>query len=90
MSQVWSLYNHAKTWGVRPSELLDLHDPYVAYCLDEAVATFGNGVVQELDSVEGKTSRDISRKRKAILGKLLQLPDEMRFRAPPKRPDKGK
>ena len=88
MSQTWALYNHAKTWGVRPSELLDIDNPYIAYCLDEAVATFGNGVSNELESVEGKSKSQVNQRRRAVLGKLLKLPDEVRFKKPPERPAK--
>jgi hypothetical protein len=28
----------ARQWKARPSELLDIRDPYVAYCFDEACA----------------------------------------------------
>jgi hypothetical protein len=28
----------ARQWRTRPSELLDIDDPYVAYCVDEACA----------------------------------------------------
>lgn len=32
------LVRTAKRWRTRPSELMDIDDPYVAYCLDEACA----------------------------------------------------
>lgn len=35
-----SLTLTAKTWGVRPSELIGLKDEYDAYCFDEVSAVF--------------------------------------------------
>ena len=37
-SQVLTLVTMAHLYRQRPSELLDIGDPYVAYCLDEACA----------------------------------------------------
>lgn len=77
---MWSVYNHAKTWSTRPSQLLGLDQPYLAYCVDEAVATWGNHVVNELDKIDGKTDKEVNRKRHNKLLQLLEAPDEQRFR----------
>ncbi len=61
------MYNHAKLWAVRPSELLDLDDPYAAYCLDEAVAYLGNTVQSELNGVEASSRADGDRQTQLIL-----------------------
>jgi len=82
---MWATFNHAKTWGVRPSTLMDMEQPYYAYCFDEAVAMFGNHVVHELEKVEGKTEKEVTRKRHNKLMQLLDAPAEKRFR-PMKRP----
>jgi hypothetical protein len=74
--QVWTLYLHAKTWGVRPSSLLNITESYPAYCFDEAVAVFGNTLSAELDSVDGKNAAEIELKRKHILEDALRDPDE--------------
>jgi hypothetical protein len=77
---MWESYQNAKLWGVRPSELFFIKDEYQAYCFDEAVGMWGIHVTNELERIEGKTSKEIERKRKAKLGALLGLPDEKRFR----------
>lgn len=67
--------------------MLHIQDGYTAYCLDEAIGVFGLGVENELNSVEAKTEKEAARKRQQLLGKLLQLPDEQRFKKfsrPPK------
>jgi hypothetical protein len=56
------------------------YGPYQAYCFDNAVSTFGVALDAELDSVEGKNSREITQKRDRILRKWLGLP--MKFRNP--------
>lgn len=76
---MWALYRLAKTLRTRPSELVGLEDPYVAYCLDEAVMVFGDHVTTELEKVEGK-KKERERKQRQKLGELLQLPDEQRFK----------
>lgn len=77
---MWSLFNTAKMWSKRPSELLAIEDNYVAYCFDEAVATWGTYIVNELDKITGKTDKEINRKRYNKLLQLLQAPDSMRFK----------
>lgn len=75
------LYNHAKKWSTRPSNLLDIDNSYVAFCLDQAVAYFGDTVSAALEQVEGKTAKDIEGKRYSLLLKYLGAPDEQRFRS---------
>lgn len=41
---------------------------------------FGNFVQGKLDEVEGKNKHEITRQRTQILGQLLDLPVEQRFR----------
>jgi hypothetical protein len=80
------LYQLSKTWQTRPSSLVDIEDTYVAYCLDQAVATWGGFVETELGKVEGKNSQDIESKQRAILTRLLGGDEEEsargRFRDP--------
>ena len=79
-TSIWETYQTAKLWRVRPSELLGVSDPWTAYCLDNAVAHFGNALTAELDAVEGKNSKEINKKRERLMTKWLDLPQ--RFRSP--------
>ena len=63
---MWILYNNAKTWSTRPSDLLALSDPYLRYCLDEAVSYLGGMVENELNQCEGSGS-DLIRQRQKVL-----------------------
>jgi broad specificity phosphatase PhoE len=58
----------------------DKYGPYMAYCFDNAVSTFGSALEADLDGIEGKTSKEINQKRDRTLRKWLGLP--MRFRNP--------
>lgn len=70
---VWQTHLIAKTYSVRPSELLGLEPRSLeAYCLDEAVATFGNALSAELEGVEGKTAAAIEARRNQILEQWLE------------------
>jgi len=61
--------------------MMNVDDPYVAYCLDSAVATFGLSLEAELDSVEGKNAKEIAKKRNRILDRWLGNP--VQYRQPP-------
>lgn len=61
----------AKTWNCRPSELLAIEDPYVAYCVDQAVGYFGRHVQAALDEVDDKDAKVAEGKRKIILDKYI-------------------
>lgn len=50
------------------------------FCFDSAVITFGTALEAELDSVEGKTDKDINRKRARMLDKWLDRP--LKYREP--------
>lgn len=86
---MWSLYQHAKQWTVRPSELAGLTEEgdYYCYCFDEAVSSWGNHITNELDKIEGKTDKEVNRKRKNKLLQLIQAPDSVRFK-PLRKPTK--
>lgn len=77
---MWGLYQSAKLWNTRPSQLVDIEEPYEAYCFDEAVATWGTYVSNELEKIEGKDQKAVERKRNAKLNQLLDIPVEKRFR----------
>ena len=77
---MWSVYQTAKSASQRPSELLGVSDPWTAFCLDNAVVHFGTSLEAELESVEGKTSAEITKKRTRIMEKWLDIP--RRFKSP--------
>jgi hypothetical protein len=54
---------------------------YVAYCVDEAVVTFGNYITTELEKVKGKNEKQVERKRYNRFLKLMDAPDTQRFRS---------
>lgn len=55
----WTLYSRAQAWSQRPSELLYLTDPYVCFCVDEAVDMFGKIVEGELNEIKkGRHEKD--------------------------------
>lgn len=75
----------AKEYRVRPSALLGVSDPYIAYCLDESIFTWGNYVDNEVAQAgsKGNSDKDKNRNRQRRLSQLL--PDEttkQKFRDP--------
>ncbi len=76
----------AKSYSCRPSDLLDLQDPYDRFSFDRAVWHFGTALTSELNSVKGKTDREIERKQDRILKKWIpeSAPNAKQFREPPK------
>ena len=85
--QSWLLFSNARTWRCRPSELLNIEDDYVAYCLDEAIGYFGTQLEYELDKVssgkESKGERAAKQKRQAVLDRVLgKNADKPRFADP--------
>lgn len=75
----WSLYNQAKLWNTRPSQLVGVTQEYQAYCFDEAVGSWGTYVTNELEKLEGKNEKEVSRKRHNRLLQLIEAPDSQRF-----------
>jgi hypothetical protein len=69
--EVWNLYQNAKQWGARPSELLGITDLFDAYCLDDAVGWFGSEIESELIGIEGKTPQETKARRERLLLKIL-------------------
>lgn len=72
--QTWLLWHKCKALGQRPSELLNITDDYVAYCLDEAVIYFGLMVESELEQAGHKPSKEERKARRAredILDRIL-------------------
>lgn len=78
--QLWDLYRMSKDYRTRPSELVDLDDPFAAFCLDRAVHDFGTAVENALSDVEGKTKKEIQVKSDRVLRKWLDMP--LKYRDP--------
>lgn len=76
------MYVQAKTWKTRPSELLGIDDPYLAYCVDEAISDFGNYVSEELNKVKGKDEKAIAGKQELVLKGLLGDDPKARYAQP--------
>lgn len=77
------MYLQAKQWSSRPSEILDVQDPYAAFCLDSAIWEFGTYVESELESVKGKNEKQRQAGREARLKSLLSdSPDTKKFADP--------
>ena len=74
------MYNQAKAWNTRPSQLAGIEQEYYAYCFDEAIGAWGTYVTNELEKIEGKNDKEVSRKRHNRLLQLLEAPDRVRFR----------
>lgn len=77
---MWALYNQAKAWATRPSDLLAVGDRWLAFCLDNAVYTFGSALEMELKGTEGKNKKEIQNKQQRTLDKWLDMP--LKFRSP--------
>jgi hypothetical protein len=77
---VWEIYQTAKSFNTRPSDILGVTDKYAAYCLDTAVGEFGRVIENELSGVEGKTKKEIASKSDRLMRKWLDMPQQ--FRSP--------
>jgi hypothetical protein len=77
------VYSQAKTWRVRPSELVSIEDPYTAYCFDEAIFTVGVTLEAELDEITDKKPERAQQKRDQHLRTRLGLKPV--FQPPPSR-----
>lgn len=84
---MWSIYQDAKLWHCRPSTLVAIDDPYLAYCFDEAVSAWGGYITRELEKITGKKEKDVERKRHNRFLQLIDAPDKVRFRSL-RKPDK--
>lgn len=71
----WRLYRLAQACSCRPSDLLGVENSYVAYCLDEAIVTFGEALEHELEKVAhgAKNERAAEGAQKMTLEKWLKL-----------------
>jgi hypothetical protein len=79
---MWNVFSLAKAMHVRPSELLDISDAYEAYCIDDAVMTFGQHIANKLSEVTGKNAKQIEGQRSLLLRRLLSPETKQLFRSP--------
>lgn len=75
---MWEQYNLAIAWSKRPSEMLAIYDPWVAYCVDSTVFTFGRTLENHLESINEKTEKATLRKRERELSKWLGVKQQYR------------
>jgi hypothetical protein len=71
---LWRIYQQAKEYNTRPSTLLAITDPYVAYCLDEAAWQFCTTIETEMDNLKSKNERMLPAKKLNHLRERLGLP----------------
>lgn len=75
---MWNLHSLATTYHCLPSEVLHLEDPYLAYCVDNAVFAFGSEVDGELKSIEAKNKQEAKTKQRSVMRRWLGLPQKFR------------
>lgn len=70
---MWEIWNLAKTYKARPSDLVDVSDKLNAFYLDRAVFMFGTHVESEMEKAasDAKDQQTSIRKRQAVLDKYL-------------------
>jgi len=70
---VWDLYLSSTSYNSRPSHLLNIEDPYKAFCLDQAVRCFGRTLEARLDEAgaDAKNQEQAKRARQRILDQVL-------------------
>jgi len=56
----------SKTWKVRPSDLLGVHDDYLAWCVNEAVYEFGTACEEAVE--DARTRKKGKADQKAAAG----------------------
>jgi hypothetical protein len=62
--------------------MLGIFDPYEAFCIDQAVVSFGLFVKGQLEDIKGRNQKEIEGRRLLVLRRLLSDQPESRFRTP--------
>lgn len=62
---MWLLWLDSQRWGARPSSIMDIDDPYVAFCFDQAVGYLGSVIEGELREAGHKPSKEENKARAA-------------------------
>lgn len=57
----------ARTFHVRPSELLGVRDSFLAFCIDRAVWTFGTAVDTDMDAAQNDRRLGDNPKREVLI-----------------------
>lgn len=70
--QVWLLWQKARALHLQPSSILGIDDPYVAYCLDEAVIFFGLRLESMLEEATNPTPSKEERQAKDAQDRVLR------------------
>lgn len=70
----------SQAWKVRPSDVYAIQGEFRRFCFDRAVFTFGRALESELNSIKGKNTQGVERKRARMLDKWLDRP--LKFREP--------
>lgn len=83
---MWQLFNLAKTYHCRASDLLGIENTWDRFKVDRSVAVFGNALKAELEEVEGKKKKEIQKKRDQVLSRWFP---EARSAEPKKFKDPG-
>lgn len=78
---MWQLWQMASSTHQRPSTLLGIVDPYVAYCLDQAVVNFGEGVEAILQGITHKNAKLQTERRRVKLLAILSETEEAEKKA---------
>lgn len=68
---VWEAWRISKSFSTLPSIVYRIDGYQEAFAFDRAVHLFGTVVQGKLDAVEGKTDKEVQRKREGILDKIL-------------------
>ena len=66
--------------------MIDIQDPYKAYCFDEAIGAWGTYLTTEMEKITGKDAKSVERRRRNKLLQLLDVAPEKRFRQVGSRP----
>lgn len=64
---MWSLWNMAKSYSCRASELLGVQEPLVAFYVDRAVAAFGSLVDKEIEEAKNRKGSDAQRQMRVSM-----------------------
>lgn len=79
---LWQVWLDSKRWQLRPSDMIGVRNPYVAYCFDQACTYLGTQVEAAMDNVkEGKKSaKQVAGAKENVMRKMLGL--EQKFASP--------
>lgn len=82
LQNVWRLAKLATRTNSRPSELLDVTDPYMAFCVDEAVMVGAQLIEDELEKITHKKPKVQAQRRQTKLAQLLGTAEMVQYKTP--------